>query len=37
MHGDIDAEYYCLDKEKFKEVYGEYFDEVNHCSYVKYY
>ena len=27
MHGDIEAEYYNLDKEKFKEVYGEYFDE----------
>ncbi len=28
MDGDIDAhKYYCLDKEKFKEVFGEYFEE----------
>ena len=26
--GNIDAsEFYCLDKEKFKEVFGEYFEE----------
>ncbi len=30
MHGDFDGEYYYLDKEKFKEVYGEYFDEESH-------